>query len=163
MNNYGAMLRELGRPDEAEPWFVRAATAGSEAAAENLRRTLWKRGVRPGDIGWAEEARWFTPAAEAGQILAARWLRKAAMKHGKEGLAEHWELWGAHLGDPISAWLRGVRLGRRKEYDEAERWLQQAADGGEEGAAALLAEVRAARAEQASQMGDLPTDPEATP
>jgi TPR repeat protein len=76
MNNYGAVLRELGRSDEAEPWFVRAATVGSEAAADNLRRTLWKRGVRPGDIGWAEEARWFTPAAEAGQILAARWLRR---------------------------------------------------------------------------------------
>jgi TPR repeat protein len=145
MNDLGAFLRERGRVDEAEDWFRRAAIAGHVIAADNLRRVLWKRGIRPGQIGWTEEAKWFVPAAEAGSTIAANWLAVAAAQLGKPELAEQWGLWAAELGDPDAAYARGLRLGRRKEYDESERWLERAAAGGHKKAAALLAEPRAAR------------------
>lgn len=105
----GTVLYELGRPDEAEVWWRRAAEAGTGQE--------WP-GFYLGGNGRAPHA---DAAANLGDALAQR---------GEIEEAIRWTREAAELGHAGAATSVGAECYARGVFEEADRWWRQAAEHG---------------------------------
>ncbi|MFF0747100.1 tetratricopeptide repeat protein [Streptomyces sp. NPDC004111] len=170
-HNLGFLLAELGRLEEAERWYHRAAEAGQADAANNLgvlfaqagrvaEAEQWLRravdaggavashnlGLLFAQAGRVEEAeQWLRRAAEAGNADAANDLGLLFAQAGRVEEAEQWLRRAAEAGNADALYILGLLFAKAGRLEEAEPWYHRAAEAGNTGAAynlgVLLAEL----------------------
>jgi TPR repeat protein len=130
MNSMGLMCSGEGKVEEAEAWFRRAAEHDHLEAVHNVAQVLLQRQD-------PEALSWFRRAAELGHPRAMYNLAVLLQESGAQE-ALPWFRKAADLGNVDAMYNLGVALYRQGQLEEAAKWLQAAADRGDEQAGVSL-------------------------
>ncbi|GAA0268580.1 tetratricopeptide repeat protein [Cryptosporangium japonicum] len=133
----GALLDDAGRPDDAEPWWRRAAEAGHA-------ESMYLLGLLLHDRRDEEGLRWLERAARHDNAYAMGSLAQLALAGGDERTGEKWLRRAARAGFSGAMNNLAVLHRERGELSEAERWYQRAVDAGDPQAEHHLRELREA-------------------
>jgi TPR repeat protein len=123
MSDLGVLCKQAGRLDEAERWYRRATANGRPVTFFNLAILLAAT-----DRG-TEALTWYGKAAEAGHVEAMTNLGHELEESDPAG-AERWYRRAAEQGDEVAMANLGMLLGRAGRADEAQTWLERAAEHG---------------------------------
>jgi TPR repeat protein len=129
MTNLGLLARGHDRA-EAPRWLGQAASLG-DARALYLVGDMYSKDDR------SEARRYYERAAEAGS-LDAMWMLAKLSDRDQRGTGRRYLEQAAALGHAGSMRTLGTMAVRKKTYDEALRWFEQAAAAGHELAPGLV-------------------------
>jgi hypothetical protein len=148
MKDAGDLAQELGRPGEARFWFESAANAGHSGAMWNMAVFAYEANDLDGAATWHQRA------AEAGLADSYAALTQMARDSDDPTALRHWARLGAEAGQTFCIVFHGMHLMMDANGDipmirQARDYLEQAAERGDIGAAAMAVNANVDLGDQA--------------
>jgi TPR repeat protein len=136
MEEAGDLSKQLGRPEEANAWYKRAAQAGHPVGMFNSAIADLQQGRQASALEMLQRA------AEAGNAEGYAALAQLARDAGDEAAESNWARLGAEAGHPFCMGRHGLLLARAANGDvpmtrRARDYLEQAAERGDLDSASL--------------------------